>query len=599
MAEITLNIARARISSSKCCAPSCDVALPANLHRISEEMRYNIMKSQRFFIPKNARVCNVHSNCAVWPEIPIPNGEYRFTAVQIEEMVDLLRSPKPLKNPVLADQTFDFRTDTGLTKDQFEDLLRRLPSLSKELGNDIAFDSLYTYLMKMRTGRTNDDIGAKFNITRFGVTKRMNKVRNAMEEDFVFKNVNFMNTREELAQHTTQFSQMLFCNGENRPVLVFDGTYIWCQKSSNFEFQKLSYSAQKKRNFVRVMVCTTTDGTIISVLGPYPASTNDANVLTSISNNSTTLDNLQQGDVIILDRGFRDCVPSLEQRGFVVKTPDFLGPAKNMPRKQFTTEEANRTRLVTANRYCVETRNGHFRTIFKIFQKEWCNVTLPHLMKDISICAALINVYFKSVESNKGRSVEIATLMLNRLHTPNYLSTIVSSNAFQRSLRTFVQFYDFYGLPELNTDDLLTIALGTYQIRMAPSYCQKHLNANNSEFAVFACPDDTTTTLLEDFFSGENQLKLLMIRMKSRFRSNVTHDVYVLIDAMGDGAASVLAYCCECQNGLRTVGACSHVICLIWVTLHMKDINNLPKPAGFLDGFFDEEFPDDEEYLSD
>lgn len=607
MAQITLNICKARISSTKCCVPFCNVTRPAKLHRISREIRQEIMKSKRFFIPENARACDVHSDKAVWPEIQMPvNEACQFTAVQIEEMVDLLRLPtKCSGSSTLAHKTnFEFRTDTGLTEQQFNDLFSRVPSLLAKFEHDknnrTAYESLYMYLLKLRTGRTNDDIGSMFGLTRQSVTNRFNKVREAMENDFVFQNVNYMNTREELAQNSTTFSQTLFANGdESVPILVFDGTYIWCQKSANFDFQKQTYNGQKKRNFVRVMVCTTTNGTIVSVRGPYPASINDASVLNLISENTSALDNLLPGDVILLDRGFRDCIPALEQKGMVVRSPDFLNAQQ---RKQFTTEEANRTRLVTANRYCVETRNGHLKTIFKIFQKDWNNLTLPHLMTDVRICAALINVFFKTVVSNKENSVEIAQLMINRLNTPNYLAEIVSTNAFQKNIKNFVQFRDFDTLPLLNHKHLIRIALGTYQNRLAPSYCQTHLKSNESgEFIVFSCPDESTEVFMGDFITGESQLKLLMARMKSRFRSKITHDVYVLIDKMDSGENSVVAYCCECQNGLRTVGACSHVMCLIYFTLHVKDVNALPKPAGFLDGFFNEEFQEysDEEPVSD
>lgn len=189
----------------------------------------------------------------------------------------------------------EFKMDTALTPQQFKDLLQRLPSLHHQFKHDRnntkATDALYMYLMKMRNGRTNDDIGRVFNITRTIVTDRLNKVRKAMENDFVYENVNFVLSRDQLAQRSTLLSQVLFCNGDiYRPVLVLDGTYVYIQKSSNYEFQKLSYNSHKKPNFLRVMMCTTTDGTIVFALGPYPASTNDAKVLESIFENSNAFD---------------------------------------------------------------------------------------------------------------------------------------------------------------------------------------------------------------------------------------------------------------------------------------------------------------------
>lgn len=384
---------------------------------------------------------------------------------------------------------FDIKTDTGLTLEQFRDLFHRLPSLPLQFKYDknskTSSDSLYIYLMKLRTGRTHDDIGNFFNINRNTVTERINKVRLAMETDFVYENVNFLRSRADLAKHTSLFSQRLFCNGDtSRPVLVLDGTYIYVQKSSNFEFQKLSFSAQKKRNFVRVMMTTTTDGTIVSALGPYPASSNDAKVLQSIVENSNAFEHSVAGDVLLLDRGFRDCEPLLKRRGFDVRSPSSIQRSEN--NKQLSTKEANETRFVTANRYGVETRNGHLKT-FKIFQKEWNNITLPHLMTDVRVCAALVNMYFRTIESNKNMADEIATKMLNQLNIPNRLSAIVHKDAFQKQVKNFVEFDDFQALPQLTNVDLIRIALGSYQIRQAPSYCQVHMKANESRFVVYTC----------------------------------------------------------------------------------------------------------------
>lgn len=399
------------------------------------------------------------------------------------------------------------RTDTGLTREQFYNLFQRLEALRDILKNDRrASDYLYTYLMKMRTGRTNDDIGTVFGINGIAISKRLNRVREAMEQDFVYQNVNCLLSRQELAKQTTISSQMLFCNGDTtRPVLIVDGTYVYIQKSKNFEMQKESYSDQKKRNFVRVMMCVTTNGHIVFAMGPFPASTNDAKVLESIVAESNALNNLIAGDVILLDRGFRDCIEFLKNRGFTVHMPALL--QQSHINQQLPTIEANKSRLVTANRYGVETRNGHIKTIFKIFQKEWYNIALPHLMSDFRICAALINVYFKSIESNKGYDTEIASRMLARINTPNRLSKIIHTNNFQRHLIQFDRFNDFEELPRLNEMDLFWISLGKYQIAQAAAYCHEHIKANGMEFVVYACPNDVCRENFADFFSPWKTIK--------------------------------------------------------------------------------------------
>lgn len=101
MGNIALNISRARISPTKCCVPTFRRESSHELHRLSQNMRYEIMKTKRFFIPEAARACNFHRDSSVWPTINIPNENCPFSAAQIEEMVDLLRSdPKPTEDTV-------------------------------------------------------------------------------------------------------------------------------------------------------------------------------------------------------------------------------------------------------------------------------------------------------------------------------------------------------------------------------------------------------------------------------------------------------------------------------------------------------------------
>lgn len=130
MAEITLQISKARISSTKCCVKSCIAQFPVKLHRVSQQMRHELMKSNRLYIQANARACEFHNDLSVWPGIPMENEESKFTVPQIEEMVDLLRSsPKhPKKPPLNQKSDFEFKTDSGLTRAQFMDLFSRQPS---------------------------------------------------------------------------------------------------------------------------------------------------------------------------------------------------------------------------------------------------------------------------------------------------------------------------------------------------------------------------------------------------------------------------------------------------------------------------------------
>lgn len=86
-------------------------------------------------------------------------------------------------------------------------------------------------------------------------------------------------------------------------------------KSADNELQRLTYSDQKKRHFLRPMTICTADGRIVDIYGPYFATNNDANILINVlEENPDLLSLLKPNDVFILDRGFRDCVQILKQK---------------------------------------------------------------------------------------------------------------------------------------------------------------------------------------------------------------------------------------------------------------------------------------------
>lgn len=324
------------------------------------------------------------------------------------------------------------KRNTSLTLDQFNDLLAKLPSLINSFQNPSHAEvALYMYLMKMRTGLPSDDIGRFFSVTRVTVERQLSKVRAAMNSDFVFENVNYVRSRDELLASNTDMGRGIFRTvEEDKLPLVCDGTYIYVNKSSNHEFQKKTYTSKKKRNFLKIMMYVTCNGTIVYAFGPYPASQNDATILKSIFEETDASDHFQNQDVLLLDRGFRNCVQFVESKGLEGKMPALLQVSKD--KKQLSTSEANKSRLVTALRFVVEARNGHLKTIFKIFNMVWGSLALKHLQDDIRICSALINLYFRAIESNKGFAEEISQRILNRLNTPNALSEIVDRLGLQK-----------------------------------------------------------------------------------------------------------------------------------------------------------------------
>jgi hypothetical protein len=72
----------------------------------------------------------------------------------------------------------------------------------------------------------------------------------------------------------------------------------------------------------------------------------------------------REGDVFVVDRGFKDSVDFLNELGITTEMPAFLDKGQ----KQLTTEQSNTSRLVTKIRWVVQSANGRLKS-WKYFDK--------------------------------------------------------------------------------------------------------------------------------------------------------------------------------------------------------------------------------------
>lgn len=93
-------------------------------------------------------------------------------------------------------------------------------------------------------------------------------------------------TRDTVIQkHTRPLNaKELFCPSDEKAILVLDGTYIYVQKSTDFAFQRRSFSMQKHRHLVKPMMIVSTTGYTVAAIGPYLADgkNSDAKILNHI-----------------------------------------------------------------------------------------------------------------------------------------------------------------------------------------------------------------------------------------------------------------------------------------------------------------------------
>lgn len=300
-----------------------------NLRCIAAIDRHNVLKQQRYYIPPKSKVCQRHFELNAWNNINNFRSLSRFNANQIDEMVDLLRVQAMPENLIHDLSSEEMKIFTGLSRKDFDQLFEKIPSISSKFTNDItlAKNALYTYMLRLRTGQTLERISSYVKMSLTTVSRWIEIVRAVLIKEFVPTSMKSNWTREELILNTTELSRALYCDGNrNKVVLALDATYLYIQKSGNQDFQKDTYTDQKKRNFVKIMMCVTTNGKIIFTSGPHPAVHNDATIISKIlnSNECPVFSVLQTGDVCIVDRGFRDCVNALKCKGLEVWMPEMI-----------------------------------------------------------------------------------------------------------------------------------------------------------------------------------------------------------------------------------------------------------------------------------
>ena len=89
-------------------------------------------------------------------------------------------------------------------------------------------------------------------------------------------------TRTDWINHNSYVAKNLFDATDEQLILVADGTYCYCQKSSNNNFQRKTWSTHKGRHLVKPFVICTSDGLIVDIYGLFEANKNDASILTTI-----------------------------------------------------------------------------------------------------------------------------------------------------------------------------------------------------------------------------------------------------------------------------------------------------------------------------
>ncbi|XP_045455076.1 uncharacterized protein LOC123664602 [Melitaea cinxia] len=579
---------RAANSTHTCVFPNCS---SNTLHNISDKLRATILHNHKFYLPKLARVCGEHLSINLWDTLyDSENSIQTFTVDQIQHVFSFVNQFNPsldFENLQDMDERL-FQYWIGLTKIKFNNLIEEVPRISELRKGCLGLAAL---LIKLRTGDSDERISSLVQIPRRTLEGLMDNVREILCQDFVSRNLGIdVLSRAELLQHNLIIPNGLF-GSDNNAIVICDGTYIYINKSSNYSFQKDTYSLHKYKNLLKPFLIVASDGYIVDCFGPYKATTSDSVIINNLFSSPDSALRLyfRNNDVFILDRGFRDSISLLQGCGYKPYMPESLIEGEH----QLTTAQANRSRCVTICRWVVEVINGYFKRDFKLLRQEYFHRSLPHMMQNFRIAAALLNKFGARLQDNEYANDILATIRQNITLRNNLAEMVEAVNMNRRSsnFQNITEDQENIYFPVLEYRDLILFALGTYQIRQARSYYGEHMRFHGG-CRIEVC-NELNINASEYNLRGSEDTILIRGKIKSRHVSRKQYYIYLLVDINVPGRAGIVEYCCSCLVGRRTVGCCAHTMTLVWYLGWARHQQNITAPAGFLDDIV---IRDDEEY---
>ena len=273
-------------------------------------------------------------------------------------------------------------------------------------------------------------------------------------------------------------------------------------------------------------------------------------------NNLSTI--CEDGDVQIVDRGFRNVAAEFEEMGYDIKMPGFLD--KNS--KQFASEQANETRLVTKYRWVVESFHARFKK-WRMFAERIDQSFIPNIAALTRILAACINKYRAVLyDTNSPEHDVIAHRMLQVRQRRSEIERLVSSN--QLSMRKkWIKLVDSNSdsnFLHLSLDFLRQYTCGTYQIKQSKAYAKAYLYENDEKFALELSPSDDN---------------LLRCRLQSRHSNNTKYFLCVRFNE-NDKDDQIKHHYCQCKSGTRMVGCCTHITIILWYLGYVRHFRWTP-----------------------
>ena len=232
--------------------------------------RLDMLIRHQLYAPHGVRVCKDHLwNDHLLPdskinrknrEIPIAKLEPSIILQLFNDLLSLIQEASSVPRLDFTDPSLtneDYLTWTGWDQGQFENVFNLVSPHIRTACNREARNALAMFWIKLKANLSFRQIGSLFNIPgdeenrRKLAAKSFDSARQVLLDKLVpnYLGVSHL-SRSEAIQHNTSFSNEFFAKNVT---VIWDGTYFYTGKASSHDFQRSTYSGQKKRHLVKFM----------------------------------------------------------------------------------------------------------------------------------------------------------------------------------------------------------------------------------------------------------------------------------------------------------------------------------------------------------
>jgi len=253
---------------------------------LSAAERILLFCNHKIYCSSNARRCA--TRC-----LEVPMGRFNeptcLTANQAVLLInDLTHELNRFKLMPLLDENNsliseeDYQAWTGWSLNQLKEMTSRVTPRMHQSKHRSPFEAICIYWIKLKTNLSFRQIGTLFKIQtieesiRKRVEDNFHAVARYLYDAFVPFHLGFTHlSRTNAIQHHTAYTETFF---GNNLCLIWDGTYIYTNKSEDHKLQQETYSGQKSRHLIKFMSIVLPDGYVLDLIGPFKGKDNDAKI---------------------------------------------------------------------------------------------------------------------------------------------------------------------------------------------------------------------------------------------------------------------------------------------------------------------------------